>query len=233
MSAPDLSPSFYDAWVAMAARLGVDPLALARVSFAETGMYQRHPRNAAAGVWPFIESTLRRLGWSGTAVEFTAQTPEQQIVPWMERYLQPIRSYLRDDAMVYVAMFLPARLPAAFVSGDDYVLTRRGESTGFYEANPILDRNGDGLITVGDLRRHMDLQDQGDRWRTIESEIRARGGGRSLSAPASVVGTSRSRLVTAVVLATGVTALWYFYTNVEGIRARKGAERSLGALLPA
>ena len=229
MSAPDLSPSFYDAWTAMAARLGVDPLALARVSFAETGMYQRHPRNAAAGVWPFIESTLRRLGWAGSAVEFTALSPEQQIVPWMERYLQPYRSYLRDDAMVYVAMFLPSRLPGAYATGDDFVLTRRGESSGFYEANPILDRNGDGTITVGDLRRHMDLQDVGDRWRTIEGEMRARGGGRSLSLPTAAA--SRAPIAAAVLLGAGVTALWYFSTNAQGIRAREGAERSLNALL--
>ena len=228
MSAPDLSPSFYDAWVAMAARLGVDPLALARVSFAETGMFQRHPRNAAAGVWPFIESTLRRLGWPGTAREFTELSPEQQIVPWMERYLQPNRAFLRDDAMVYVAMFLPARLQGAFSGGDDFVLTRRGESTGFYEANPILDRNGDGLITVGDLRRHMDIQDVGDRWRTIEAEMRARGGGRSLPVPAAA---SRVPVAAVVLLGAGGAAFWYLYMNTEGIRARQRAERSLDALL--
>ena len=236
MSAPDLSPSFYDAWTAMAARLGVDPLALARVSFAETGMFQRHPRNAAAGVWPFIESTLHRLGWTGTAREFTELSPEQQIVPWMERYLQPNRSFLRDDAMVYVAMFLPARLPGAFAAlsggGDDFVLTRRGERTGFYEANPILDRDGDGLITVGDLRRHMDIQDVGDRWRTIESEIRARGGGTSeRPVPAPTAAASRAPVVVAVLLAAGATALWYFYMNAQGIRAREGAEQSLNRSL--
>ena len=230
MSAPDLSPSFYDAWTAMAARLGVDPLALARVSFAETGMFQRHPRNANAGVWPFIESTLRRLGWTGTAREFTELSPEQQIIPWMERYLQPYRSYLRDDAMVYVAMFLPSRLSGALAGGDDFVLTRRGESQGFYEANPILDRNADGVITVGDLRRHMDIQDVGDRWRTIEGEMRARGGGWSTPVPV-LAASSRAPIVAAVVLATGVTALYYFYMTAQGIRARQGAERSLNTLL--
>ena len=75
MTAPDLSPAFYDAWTAMARRLGVDPIALARSSFAETGMYRRHPSNPRAGVWPFIESTLHRLGWQGTAQEFTALPP--------------------------------------------------------------------------------------------------------------------------------------------------------------
>ena len=231
MSAPDLSPAFYDAWAAMAARLGVDPLALARVSFAETGMYQRHPRNAAAGVWPFIEPTLRRLGWSGTAREFTELPPEQQILPWMERYLQPYRSFLRDDAMVYVAMFLPSRLRGAYVSGDDFVLTRRGDGTGFYEANTILDRNADGITTVGDLRQHMDIQDVGDRWQTIDAAMRARGGG--WSTPTPVIAASRAPIAAAVALATGAAALWYFYSSPNGIRTRERAERSVDALLRA
>ena len=230
MSAPDLSPSFHDAWVAMARRLGVDPWALARVSFAETGMYQRHPRNAAAGVWPFIESTLRRLGWPGTAVEFTALSPEQQL-PLMERYLQPYRAYLRDDAMVYVAMFLPARLSGAFASDDNFVLTRRGEN--FYEANRILDRNADGIITVGDLRQHLNIQDVGDRWRTIDAEMRARGGGWSMPAPSRALASSGVPVAAAVLLATGVTALWYLYAHSNGIRVRERAERSLDTLLRA
>lgn len=232
MSAPDLSPSFYDAWTAMAARLGVDPLALARVSFAETGMYRRHPRNAAAGVWPFIESTLHLLGWQGSAVDFTAQEPEAQIVPWMERYLQPYRAYLKDDAMVYVAMFLPARLPAAFASDDSFVMTRRGDSTGYYEANQILDRDGDGVITVGDLRRHMDIQDQGDRWQTIESELRARGGGQSGTPTPSGSGAGKKLFApwTVFLLAAGAFGTWYLYATEEGVRVRQNAERRFDSI---
>ncbi len=49
MSAPDLSPAFYDAWAAMAARLGVDPLALARVSLPiESRHLMTNPANADA-----------------------------------------------------------------------------------------------------------------------------------------------------------------------------------------
>ena len=172
MSAPDLSSDFYDAWVDLAGRLGIDPLALARVSFAETGMYRRHPSNPNAGVWPFIESTLRRLGWQGTAYEFTALSPEDQIDPWLENYLKPYAHYLIDDAAIYVAMFLPAHLARALSEGDAHVLASRGDGTGFYEWNTILDRNGNGSITVGELRTHTPAADHDDVHAVAPSALR-------------------------------------------------------------
>lgn len=228
MSAPDLDARFYDEWVAMSRRLGVDPIDLARVSFAETGMFRRHPRNPNAGVWPFIESTLHRQGWRGSALDFTAQDPVSQILPWFEDYIRPYAPLLRDDGMVYVAMFLPARLPAASQSDDSFVMTSRGDGTNFYEWNPILDRNADGVITVGDLRQHIDIQTQGGgaRWRTIESELRARGAGRS---PALV--TAAHRNFVPIALAATLLGAWYFYGNADGQRLRQRAERRVSRLI--
>lgn len=222
MSAPDLSPAFYDAWAAMARRLGVDPIALARSSFAETGMYRRHPGNPRAGVWPFIEPTLHRLGWQGSALDFTALLPEDQL-PYMERYLQPYVGRLRDDAMVYVVMFLPARLNGALASDDSFVMTSRGDGTGFYESNPVLDRNGDGRITVGDLRTWMDTQDRGARWGAIEGELRARGGtGGVFRSPA--LATARRFLPLAI--AMGALGAYWLYATGDGARFRMRARRT-------
>ena len=205
MSAPDLSPSFYDTWVSLSRRLGVDPYALARVSFAETGMYRRHPRNANAGVWPFIESTLRRLGWTGTAYEFTALSPEDQVSPWLERYLAPYAGYLTDEAMIYVAMFLPAHLARAQAGGDSHVLTSAGDASGYYESNRVLDRNSDGRVTVGDLRTHLDIQDRGARWESISREIRSRAGSSG----------DKSRKALVILASTGLLAwgLWEISKN--------------------
>ena len=224
MSAPDLDGRFYDEWIAMSRRLGVSAYDLARVSFAETGMFRRHPSNPNAGVWPFIESTLHRLGWPGSAFEFTALPPADQL-PYMERYLQPYARFLRDDAMVYVAMFLPSHLSRALQEGDAHVMTARGDGTGFYDANPILDRNGDGAITVGDLRRHLDIQDQGARWRTIEQELAARGAGGSRS----LVSSARRNFVP-LALAVSALGAWYLYLTPAGRQLRKSAEREIGRL---
>ena len=227
MSAPDLGDRFYDAWVALSRRLGIDPIALARVSFAETGMYRRHPRNAAAGVWPFIESTLRRLGWSGSAVDFTALAPEDQL-PYLERYLQPYAGRLRDDAAIYVVMFLPARLSAALAGGDGTVLTTRGDPSRFYEWNTILDRDGDGVITVGDLRRHMDIMVRGERWNTIAGEVQTRASGVPgvLAAP----GTALRRILPVALVAGAGMLVWYFYATDEGARTRQRTERRIDDL---
>lgn len=232
MTAPDLSPAFYDAWTAMARRLGVDPIALARSSFAETGMYRRHPRNAAAGVWPFIESTLHRMGWQGSAVDFTAQDPVDQIEPWLERYLRPYAGRLTDDASIYVAMYLPSHLARAAAEGDAHVMATRGDGTNYYEWNTILDRNGDGTITVGDLRRHLDLQVQGSRWDTIEGELRARGASGSPSRPGPLAGVARPTSLLALgLVAAGVAGVWYLYATPDGARVRQNAERRVDRLL--
>lgn len=230
MSAPDLSPRFYDEWVALARRQGVDPLDLARVSFAETGMYRRHPRNPRAGVWPFIESTLRRQGWQGSGVDFTALDPVDQILPWLEDYLRPYAGLLRDEGMVYVAMFLPAHLRRASQSNDAYVLTRAGEPSRFYEQNTILDRDGDGAIDVGDLRRHIAIMTGmgGARWQAIEGELRARGAGGS---PVTRVASAARRGLTPLLLAAAAAGAWYLYYTTDGRRLRQRAERRADRLL--
>ena len=229
MTAPDLSPAFYDAWTAMARRLGVDPIALARSSFAETGMYRRHPVNRRAGVWPFIESTLHNLGWQGTAEEFTALPPEDQL-QYMERYLQPYAGRLRDDAMVYVVMFLPARLNGALAGDDSFVMTSRGDGTNFYEWNPVLDRNGDGVITVGDLRTWMDTQDRGARWATIEGELRARGATGGPGRPSAAIIPGRGSFLP-LALAVGLAGAWYLYGTDDGVALRRRAGRTASRTL--
>lgn len=225
MSAPDLSADFYDAWTAGMRGLGLDPLDIARVAFAETGMFQRHPRNPQIGVWPFIPSTLRSMGWTGTAAEFTAQPPEDQ-VPWVVRYLAPNARFLTNDGLVYVDTFLPAKVRAASQSDDSFVLTSQGDGTGFYENNKILDRDGDGSITVGDLRTWLVTQDRGARWDTIESELRARGASGSAPGGGGLSIAGRTIPWTGVLLLSGLGLWWlanYTKAGASAWRSVKGA----------
>lgn len=221
MSAPDLSPAFYDAWVAMAARLGVDPLDIARVAYAETGILQRatDPRSNAGGIFPFMPSTLRRLGWTGTPEEFRELSPRDQI-PWVERYLAPYAPYLKNDGLVYLATFTPAYLADGANEGDGFVIARQGSK--IYDQNTILDRNGDGAITVGDLRQHLLIMDRGARYDTIDAELRARGGGGRGGAPAP----GRASFVP-LVLALGLVGAYYLYATDDGAAARRRATRTL------
>lgn len=226
MSTPDLSSGFYDAWTAMARRLDADPLDIARVAHAESGLRSTavDRRSNAGGLIGFMPHILTGLGWTGTPEEFRQLSPTEQ-VPYVERYYRPYSGMLKNDGLVYVANFLPSRLPRAAQSDDSFVLTRAGEV--YYDSNRILDRDGDGTITVGDLRRHLTIQNQGPRYATIESELRARGAGGSM-----VARQARSLLVPAVL---GLTALgaWYLYYDRKGIALRTRTEQKLGRLISA
>lgn len=224
MSAPDLAPDFYDAWVAMARRLGADPLDIARVAHAETAMLQRatDPRSNAGGIFPFMPSTLRGLGWTGTPEQFRELSPVEQL-PWVERYLAPHAGYLKNDGLVYVVTFTPAYIQRAAASDDSFVIARAGSN--IYDSNRILDRNGDGAITTGDLRVHLAAQNRGPRFATIEQELRARGSGGS---PA-IAGAARRNFVP-LAIALGALGTWYLYGTAEGRRLRQGAERRIERL---
>lgn len=168
-AAPDLTPSFYRAWVTQLLAAGLDPFAVARVAYAETGMRQRatDASSNAGGIFPFMPATLKGLGWTGTPEEFRNLTPEQQ-VPYVVRYLKPYAPSLKNDGLVYVATFLPAYLKAASAGGDSYAFPDK-----YYKDNAILDRNHDGVITVGDLRAHLAIQDVGARYEEIAANVRA------------------------------------------------------------
>ena len=149
----------------------------------------------------------------------------------MERYLQPYAGRLRDDAMVYVVMFLPARLNGALASDDSFIMTSRGDGTNFYEWNPILDRNGDGSITVGDLRTWMDAQDRGARWSTIDGELRARGATGGPGRPASAPALAGRGSFLPLALALGLAGAWYLYGTGEGAALRRRAGRTTSRTL--
>ena len=223
-----LDAAFYDAWTAMARRLGADPLDMARVAYAETGMNPRafDPRSNAGGLIGFMPSILRGLGWTGTPEQFRELSAIEQI-PYVERYYRPYVGMLRNDGLVYVANFLPSRLPRASVSDDSFVMTSRGDGTGYYDANRILDRDGNGAITVGDLRQHLAIQNVGSRYQAIESELRARGAGSG--GGTSVLSAARSRIspLAIAALAASAVGLWYLYGTDEGSRIRRRGERSI------
>ena len=225
VAAPALYGDFYDAWTRMSRSLGADPLDMAKVAYAETAMNPRafDPRSNAGGLIGFMPSILRGLGWTGSPEEFRQLTATQQ-VPYVERYYRPYAGYLRNEGLVYVANFLPSRLPRAAASDDSFVVSREGDP--YYGSNRILDRNSDGSITVGDLKTHILMQDFGPRWNEITRELRARGaGGRGASQPSSTGARIARWLPVALLAGAAGGAVWYLYKTPEGRRLRTGAER--------
>lgn len=135
----------------VSSRLGINPNDLLTVMAAESELGRlspdeaarnRNPRSSATGLIQFMESTARGLGT--TTAELGRMTAAQQM-EYVERYFRSVGLPRgADAATIYAYVFLPGR-----ARSPDGVLTRRGES--YYNANPNLDANGDGVITISDL----------------------------------------------------------------------------------
>lgn len=212
-NASDLGPDFFAAWRAMSARLRADPLAIAAVAHAETGLSASiyDPRTNAGGLIGFMPSILQGLGWRGTPEEFRRLRAVDQI-PYVERYYAPYRNFdLTNPGVVYAINFLPARVARAQAAGDVGVLTQAGEN--YYDQNRILDRNGDGSITIGDLRQHLSAQNRGPRWDAIRAGI----GSQSATATRSIV---------PLAIAAGALGAWWLYLTDGGAAFRQRARRT-------
>lgn len=179
MSSPsDLPDTFDEAWVAMCGRLGIDPVDLIRVSFSESSVRPEahNPSGHAVGLIQFMPDTLVRVGWRAGWEAFRQLTAVQQ-VPYVEAYYRGRAPFCTTDALCYVATFLPALLEHAAATGPEYVLCGHdGPMDWAYRANPGLDMDRDGRITVADLSRRLDAACRGPRYDAIVDRIRrARG----------------------------------------------------------
>jgi hypothetical protein len=208
----DLSDEFFERWVDGMNELDINPLDTARVAFAESGLRATsfHPGSNGGGIIGFMPSTLKGLGWSGTPESFRKLSAADQ-VPWAVKYYRPYAPYLKSDALVYVANFMPALLKQAASEGPDFVLAAQGGPyAGIYKDNKILDRNNDGKITVDDLSKHLDIQDQGARYQAIEQRLVSMGGSRRSKLVAGV-----KKHTNLILFAAGIGA-FYWYASEKG-----------------
>lgn len=219
-----LDAAFFADWNAMAARLNADPLAMAAVAHAETGMRPGafDPRSNAGGLIGFMPSILQGLGWSGTPEAFRELSAREQI-PYVERYYRPYAGYgLTNPGIVYAFNFLPARAQRVASQGDAGVLTQAGEN--YYDVNRILDRNSDGVITIGDLRQHLAIQNHGARWNAIVAGVGSR--------PGPALAARAASYALPIALATAALGAYYLYATTDGAALRRRAERGLNRLMP-
>lgn len=147
------SSGFRSALAEMAVGLGLDPSYIAGVMAIETGRTFspsiQNPFTGAVGLIQFMPSTARAMGTSVDALKAMSATAQLEYV---RRFFRPHLGRIREDVPgdYYLAVFYPAYIgrPAStviFSSGD----------TG-YAQNSGLDRNGDGVITVGDVTATID-----------------------------------------------------------------------------
>ena len=105
-------------------------------------------RNPAGGATGLIQWMPR---WAPVPVERLARMTREDQLPYVLQFFQRHRWRVPGDA--YVATFWPAALG----KGDGEVIARKGEidptlKADVYAVNRGLDTDGDGVITVGDVR---------------------------------------------------------------------------------
>jgi hypothetical protein len=141
------SPGFRAELVRMARRLGLNADAIAGVMALESGFdpAATNPRGGATGLIQFMPGTATNLGTTTDALRRMSATEQLKFV---ERYFQG-RPQLKAGSRAgdyYVTTFMPG-----FVGMPDLVpIAFRGD--GIYDVNKVLDRNADGILTVGDVR---------------------------------------------------------------------------------
>lgn len=107
------------------------------------------PENAAGGLIGFMPFVLKSLGWTGTAIEFRAQSTAEQ-APWVAEYFArtggwkyPGDTYVATAAAGYVG-----RAPDVVVYTDN-----PNKENDAWDLNKVWDIDKDKRITVGELRQ--------------------------------------------------------------------------------
>ena len=131
--------------VALAKRRQLNPSYLAAVMSFETGATFdpaiRNPSSSATGLIQFMGSTARMLG---TTTEELASMTQLEQLAYVERYFERIGRALETVSDHYMAVFAPSGIgkPSSF--------PLYSAPSSAYEANQALDKDGDGVISVGD-----------------------------------------------------------------------------------
>lgn len=132
----------------IANRLGINPDWLMVVMYAESRLNHQaqNPNSSAVGLIQFLDKTLASLGINRT--QLLSMTNVQQL-DYVEKYFVNlgVKGKMKDVYQVCLAVFLPKYMN----SPDSTVIANSGTAT--YNANKGMDTDGDGKLTVGDVRR--------------------------------------------------------------------------------
>ncbi|WP_080057279.1 hypothetical protein [Spirosoma aerolatum] len=146
--------AFVEKVKAICLRLGINPDWLMIVmDFESAGKFTSTVTNSgsgAVGLIQFTESGISGLGV--TLAQLKAMTAVQQL-DYVEKYLTPYKSKFATVYDVYLAVFAPAYLgkPDATIVYTKSATTDIGKRR--YELNKALDTNGDGNITIWEIKQ--------------------------------------------------------------------------------
>lgn len=142
------SAGFRSALAEMALGLGLNPSYIAAPMAVETGHTFspsiQNPFTRATGLIQFMPPTATAMG---TSVEALKRMSATEQLAYVKRFFAPYAGRIRPDVPgdYYLAIFYPA-----LIGHDPGTVIYSAGDTG-YAQNAGLDRNGDGVITVGDV----------------------------------------------------------------------------------
>jgi len=161
-----ISSSFSNKLNDISQELGMNPRDLLLVMYLESGANPaaRNPNGGATGLIQFMPSTLKGMGLSNQEIKTFGQKTAEDQLDYVKKYVQAHKGLIGGKSFTsatqyYVANFFPIALKKwngdnpiknANVVVVDSNSPNQGERAA-YKANPLLDYNKDGKITVGDL----------------------------------------------------------------------------------
>ena len=159
------SDTFRRELVRMGGRLRLDPNGISGVISLESGYDPSNWNNqceqeiasgkkagpveakCAVGLIQFMPDTARNLGT--TSLELSKMSAVEQLA-YVEKFFRPYAGRLDTPSDFYMAVFNPANIGKS----SSFILYRRGSEG--YRQNQGFDKNGQGVITVGDVTRSIE-----------------------------------------------------------------------------
>jgi hypothetical protein len=204
-------PGFYQKLLEVSSEVQMKPEDLLNVMAVESGIdpTAHNPNGDASGLIQFMPDTLKGLGYQGTHVDFRRMSSIDQL-DYVKKYILGNMKYnggpFTSAAQYYVANFLPVALKLPGIQEGDpntiiaaknpkephlpNVSTHR-ESI-YYNANPSLDADRDGVITYGDIQTVLNRATAGKNFRNAIARLQNSTGYKpSGGAPASMLATNK------------------------------------------
>jgi hypothetical protein len=202
-------PGFYQKLLQVSSEVQMKPEDLLQVMSLESGVdpTAHNPHGNASGLIQFMPATLKSLGFAGTHTDFRQMSSTDQL-DYVKQYILGQMKHnggpFTSAAQYYVANFLPVALqlpgikqgnPETIIvaKNPDYPhlpgVSKQMEST-YYNANPILDANHDGIITYGDIQTVLNRVAGGKNFQTALAQLQNSTGYQPSQSSASMVATN-------------------------------------------
>lgn len=166
----------YRALVQAAAQVNARPMDLLLVLTAESGLNPQaiakvDGKPYARGLNQITPVNANGMKLSTEEWESISDMTPRENLPYVVKSLRSAVGSIqfRDAGMLYQVNFAPATLKKG--SADDLVLYAM--PSGGYMNNRVFDKTNKGYITVGDLRKHLEMVSQGSTFRTHAARLAA------------------------------------------------------------